>query len=247
MQWSSLPVGLSVAMIALAAVPAQAVTVQVDTFAIGDLAGARSARDAFLSGAASVVSEGFESFAAWDGTSGTPTPIDTGVGLFRSDAPPPGSGGSSVGGGTTGEIRADGPMFGRQNLTDGGANWLDSNDLETLVWEVGGAGTFKSLSFFLTDVGDIAGTDFNFSVTAGSESATTHIPRQASGTINFVRILFDAPVTTALVTFNTQHNDGFGLDDATAAAPIPLPGAGLLLLGGLAGFAALRRRGQTVA
>ena len=243
------PVGLSVALIALAAVPAKAVTVQVDTFNIGAVADARGARDAFLNGAASVVSEGFEAFSAWDGTSGTPTPINTAVGLFRSDAPPPGSGGSSVGGGTTGEIRGDGPIFGRQNLTDGGLNWLDSNDLETLIWEVGGAGTFDSLSFFLTDVGDIPGTDFNFSVTAGLDTVTTHIPRQSNGTINFVSILFDAPISTATLTFNTSHNDGFGLDDATAAtvAPIPLPAGGLLLLGGLAGFAALRRRGQSVA
>ena len=54
------------------------------------------------------------------------------------------------------------------------------------------------------------------------------------------------PLSTATLTFNTAHNDGFGLDDATAAtvAPIPLPAGGLLLLGGLVGFAALRRRGS---
>ena len=153
-----------------------------------------------------------------------------------------------MGGGIAGEIRGDGPIFGRQNLTDGGVNWLDSNDLETLIWEVDGAGTFDSLSFFLTDVGDIPGTDFNFSVAAGSESVTTHIPRQSNGTINFVRILFDAPISAATVTFNTAHNDGFGLDDGAAAtvAPIPLPTGGLLLLGGLAGLATLRRRARPI-
>ena len=154
-----------------------------------------------------------------------------------------------MGGGTTGEIRGDGPIFGRQNLIDGGLNWLDSNDLETLIWEVGGAGTFDSLSFLLTDVGDIPGTNFNFSVTTGLDTVTTFIPRQSNGTINFVSILFDAPISIATLAFNTAHNDGFGLDDATAAtvAPIPLPVGGVLLLSGLLGFAALRRRGQTIA
>ena len=67
---------------------------------------------------------------------------------------------------------------------------------------------------------------------------------QSNGTINFVTILFDAPISTATLTFDTAHNDGFGLDDATAAtvAPIPLPVGGVLLLSGLLGFAALRRR-----
>jgi hypothetical protein len=225
---------------ALAAVPAGAVTVQVDTFS--DAASASSARDAFLSGATGIVSDGFEAHASWNGTTGAATPLTSAVGLFRGEGAVPGSGKSSVDGGTSGQIRADVPLFGRRNLSAGGANWLDSNDLESMVWEVGGAGTFDSLSFFLTDVGDIAGTDFNFTVAAaGSAPVNTHIARQSNGTINFVRILFDAPIDTATVTFISRHNDGFGLDDATVAT-VPLPAGGLLLLGGLAGFAALRRR-----
>ena len=243
MRWSVVSGGLGAALIALAAVPAGAVTVQVDTFA--DVASARSARDAFLGSASSVVSDGFEAYTPWNGATGAATPLTSAVGLFRGEGALAGSGGSAVDGGTSGQVRTDGPLFGRQNLSDGGANWLDSNDLESMVWEVGGAGTFDSLSFFLTDVGDITRTDFNFTVAAaGSDPVTTHIARQVNGTINFVRILFDAPIAAATVTFTSQHNDGFGLDDATAAtvAPIPLPAGGLLLLGGLAGFAALRRR-----
>ena len=187
-----MPVGLSVTLIALAAVPAKAVTVQVDTFDIGAVANARRGPRRLPRRGGRVVSEGFESFRAWDGTSGTPTPIDGGVGLFRSESSVPGSGGSSVGGGQERrESARDVPLFGRQNLTEGGVNWLDSNDLEALIWEVDGGRNLQQPLLLLTDVGDIPGTDFNFSVAAGPESVTTHIPRQSNGTINFVSILFD--------------------------------------------------------
>ena len=95
---------------------------------------------------------------------------------------------------------AHGPntRWGRQNATAGGSNWLDSNDLERMVWEAGGPdlGRFDALTFILTDVGDIRGTDFSIMAEApGMEAARVHIAPQVNGAINLVRVLFDRAVT----------------------------------------------------
>ncbi len=64
----------------------------------------------------------------------------------------------------------------------------------------------------------------------------------------FMGLVSDTAIKSFIFTDLTNNgNDTFGLDDfvfATGggAAPIPLPGAGLLLLGGVAGFAAIGRR-----
>ncbi|MCC0065430.1 MAG: VPLPA-CTERM sorting domain-containing protein [Rhodovulum sp.] len=121
-----------------------------------------------------------------------------------------------------------------------------------MVWTIDastGFGRFDSLAFMLGDVGDIKGTHFSIKVEAAGYSTTlASIPRQPNGNINFVRILFDDFVHGAKVTLTSNLNDGFGIDDVTVArvAPVPLPGAGLLLMGGLAGFGVFRRRRAAV-
>ena len=240
---------------------AASVSISIDTFGMTNLSGAQAAYATYLTGTRANVVEDFESFTPWGGLVGTANPVETNAGTFKAvSASNGGPGGSSVNGGSGLEVRADngvgnssdGTLWGRQNSTDGGENWLDSNDLTSMVWTIDastGFGRFDSLAFMLGDVGDIKGTQFSIKVEAAGYTTTlASIPRQPNGNINFVRILFDDFVHGAKVTLTSNLNDGFGIDDVTVArvAPVPLPGAGLLLMGGLAGFGVFRRRRAAV-
>lgn len=225
---------------------AATVSIGVDAFDSTQVGAARAAYDAHAAGMGMRVVEDFESFEAWNGTTQTRDPANTRVGSFQG-AGRPGSGGAHVGDGTGSEIRTAMPYYARSNLTVGGQNWLDSNDLEYLVWDIAPdmPARFNSLAFFLTDVSDVPGTNFTFTLEAeGIDATTMHIAPQANGGINFVRILFDQAVANATLTFDTKHNDGFGLDEATIGgiAPVPLPPAALLLVAGLGGLGLIGRR-----
>jgi len=250
--------GAAILLVGLAqGASAASVDISIDTFGISNLSGARSAYASYKSTTHKSVVEDFEGFQAWSSPPGTLNPVKTKAGTFTAQsALPGGPGGSSVNSGTGLEIRAnsgvgnslDGTLWGRQNLTVGGKNWLDSNDLTAMVWTIGSdtkVGKFDSLAFVLGDVGDIRGTHFSIKVeAAGYAAKTANIGVQPNGNMNLVRILFDDFVNGAKVTLTSNRNDGFGIDNVTVAqvAPVPLPGAGLLLMGGLAGFGVFRRR-----
>lgn len=242
------------------ALPSAAATVSIayDSFDLGAPDAARAAYEAHVAGAAWRKAEDFESFPSWDGRNGTENSVATAAGTIAGVSPRPGSGRTAINGGEGLEVRDTAlhsaadftAKWGRQNMSAGGKNWLDSNDLKQMVWTIdadSGFGKFDRLSYFLTDVGDIRGTDFTVTVSAGGTEATTHITRQANGTINLVRILLDGFVDKATVTMTSNVNDGFGIDDLTVAqvAPIPLPATGLLLCAGIGGLIAAGRMRAT--
>ncbi|MEM6610269.1 MAG: VPLPA-CTERM sorting domain-containing protein [Pseudomonadota bacterium] len=164
-----------------------------------------------------------------------------------------GSGGTVSGlPGNTGTELAlrDGNTYGRVD-TVGGRWYLDSNDTYGILWnaDLGGA-LFKSLTFVLTDGSDV-GAYLRVSA-AGSDYELRSGGRLPNGYSSLVTITFEDYVQSALVelvNYTTsggtalRRNDGFSIDGVQVElAPVPLPAAGLMLVAGLGGLAALRRR-----
>lgn len=224
------------------------VTLQIDRFDRTALASAQGARGDFL--AAHTVqnfhAEGFEGYQAWNGSHGTSDPQNTAVGAFSAIGTH-GTGGSVVNDGLSTEVRNDNDMrWGRYNADSGilGGKWLDSNDNQGMKWDISGIGEFNSVAFFVIDAADVGGKfkikvgDTKFTDLAGSK-------RLKSGNIHFVRIALDAAVDQLTVKLkHHRSNDGFAIDGAMVAdiAPVPLPPAAFLLMGGLAAMGGLRRR-----
>ncbi len=140
----------------------------------------------------------------------------------------------------------DDGVFGRYNVSPGGANWLDSNDREGIDWSFAAPGsvTFRKLAFFLTDLDDVGNILFNISVNGAQALALPGSAPGGNGQLHLITLLFDRPVSTFDVRLINGTGDGFGLDGARLAA-VPLPAAGLLLLGTLGGLAALARRNRS--
>jgi hypothetical protein len=227
------------------AAPAAAATYSIHSFARTEVDGARAAYDAVLDGFSLLALETFEGLTNADIG-------DTAVGGFSSTGPN-GSGASATGGGKTLDIRS-GASSGRQNLTalSGASQWLDSNDRSQVTMTLGGVGAFDRAAFFLTDVADVSGK-FTMTIPGAGKPVDLGALNTAfatmngvgrNGVINVVSILFDAPVSAATIRFDTNRNDGFGIDDVAlgrAPAAIPAPAALPMLVLGLLSLALVRR------
>ena len=115
-------------------------------------------------------------------------------------------------------------------------------------WEVPGASGLSGITkiaFFLTDVNDVGRVAFSIKANEGTLTNNVMNLPNASGRPNGELLLVTMDFSDALslitIDMTTGTGDGFGLDGIRVAA-VPLPAAGLLLLGGLGGLAAVRRR-----
>jgi hypothetical protein len=226
---------------------AQAATVDVTytSYSFAGLANALAHRDAFI-GPRVALAEDFEGFLACDGTnkltcaSGS---VVSPLGTFT------GHGAVHTGGDS--QIKPKDKIvvksgtknvYGRYNVTPGGANWLDSNDREGIRWTLAaGAAKFSRLAFLLTDLDDVGRVVFSISVDGGAPVVRPATEPGGNGRIHLVTMDFGAPVRSFDITMVNGTGDGFGFDGARIAA-VPVPAAGLLLAGALAGLTALVRR-----
>lgn len=232
------------------ATAAEAATVSVMRFqTTGDVATARAFGADYAAANAVIAGTGFEGTPAIPGSTAGNV-ISTGAGVF-SGLGGAGSGGSAVTPHDEIKVRS-GVVGGRLNITEGGANWLDSNDTLGMSWVVDAAalnlsGGFRSLSFFLTDAVDTGAT---MTISAGASAETLSVTHsiarytQPNGMINFIALAFDQTVQFARIDFrNSGLNDGFGIDEARIhLAPIPVPAAFGLLAAALTGLGLLARR-----
>lgn len=225
-----------------AAAPANALSISVQTFSA-------PAYSSVIGTFASFDSEDFEALGASECGGAVQceiasAPLGTSVGDF-SALGGTGGGNTVVGTGTEVALKSDlSPKpGGRANTTPGGAWWLDSNDTIGMEWDVArdSGGTFNRLAFVLTDPADVGAT---LEVVANG-STLTSFANENNATQDLIVITFDSQVASANIKLrNDRNNDGIGVDDA-AVGVVPLPAAGLMLLGalgGLGGIAARRKR-----
>jgi hypothetical protein len=230
---------------------ANAATIVTDlSFLKTEVAQARAASSGVVGGAGVVAFEGFEDFKAVPSSTSGNT-IATAVGVF-SGLGGTGGGGAAIAPKNEIKVRNSADLFGRQNITFGGANFLDSNDSLGFSLSVDAAALslapFSGISFYLMDVADQKAT---LSIVENDTTTTLKtLSGQKTGRINYIEILFDKPVDSVALNFsNSKINDGFAIDDIAlygAPTPVPLPPAAALLLGALGVLGAVRRRRASV-
>jgi hypothetical protein len=138
--------------------------------------------------------------------------LDTGIGSFSILA----DGLASTGTGTRHNEfsildNSNTPFSGRYNTTEGGTNWLDSND----ITEVQLTTTADSLFFFITDVNDASG---NLNIQTADNTNASFPGGTKDGNIFFVGITSSHAIAT-VQWHNTSTSDGFGLDDFGIVQP----------------------------
>ena len=120
---------------------------------------------------------------------------------------------------------SDTPFSGRYNTTDGGQNWLDSNDITLLQLNT----QLSNLYFVMNDVNDTGGA-LQIKTQDGTTSSA-FLPTAQNGQLYFIGITSSGPIGSIEWINNIQH-DGFGLDDfGTITQPSQVPEPANVLTG----------------
>lgn len=126
--------------------------------------------------------------------------------------------------------------------------WIDSQDIDELKWTVSNDQAFTSMTFALTDAHDQANSWFDMSFLDGDDWVSIwSLPTQlGNGNLQWLRVDFGNAVTSAAFQFSTKVGggyDGYGISSLSVdLAPVPVPGAAMLLLTGGAALVGLRAR-----
>ncbi|TNF64832.1 MAG: VPLPA-CTERM sorting domain-containing protein [Rhodobacteraceae bacterium] len=170
----------------------------------------------------------------------------TGLGTAGSGSTAVSCGGAAVGDGAC--VKPAGSAGGR--FATDGQNWLDSNDMESILWTIPGPdgapfAAITRIAFLLTDIDDVDWVRFNIQAGGDAIGSTQNSVSGGlrDGRLHLVTMDFSEAVRNVAITMTNGRNDGFGIDSVgVAVAPVPLPAAGWLMIAGLGGLAALRRR-----
>ncbi len=209
----------------------------------------------FLGSLLGSATESFEGFNLGDAENGTvPGPVNTtSVGTFTAT----GEGGGNLcikGGNNTCDRlqildKDSSPFSGRFAVNQDGTTdtkdgdntgqWLDSNDISKMVWDLSAIdGSYNAFGFYLTDGADV-GAELEVSFADGPSEQLVLLDNEENGTLYYISAIASEPILNATVTFQNgdlNNGDGWGMDRMTvgkvpAPATLGLLGAGLVGLG----------------
>jgi hypothetical protein len=143
-------------------------------------------------------------------------------------------------------LQFDPDLNGQGNILPDDGQWaINAADTLGVEWNASlGGREFTSLFFAIRDATDQGA---KLTVAAGGQSVEFTAllnggNRLGNNNEQIVFVDFGGAVDSALITMtNNRNNDSFSIDGA-AITPVPLPAAGWLMIAGLGGLAALRRR-----
>ncbi|MEI4233960.1 VPLPA-CTERM sorting domain-containing protein [Roseovarius sp. D22-M7] len=144
-------------------------------------------------------------------------------------------------------LQFDSTLNGQSNIVPDEGKWsINAADTKGIEWTafLPGDRQFTSLFFAIRDAAD-QGAKLTVAAAGQSVELTDLLNngnRLGNNNEQLIFVDFGTAVDSALITMSSSKiNDSFSIDGA-AITPVPLPAAGWLMIAGLGGLAALRRR-----